>query len=58
MTRTASAISFHNGKITTLDRRNPLAGAAEATPPIRRLIDQGVKVSPGTDAIRVASYNP
>jgi len=58
MTRTAPAIIFHNGKITTLDRKNPLAGAAEATPPIRRMIDEGVKVSAGTDLTRVASYNP
>ena len=34
------------------------ARAAEATPPIRRMIDKGVKVSAGTDATRVASYNP
>ena len=33
-------------------------GAAEATPPVRRIIDKGVKVSAGTDATRVASYNP
>ncbi|GAA4326315.1 amidohydrolase [Pigmentiphaga soli] len=33
-------------------------GAAEATPPIRRMLDKGVKVSAGTDATRVASYNP
>jgi hypothetical protein len=33
-------------------------GAAEATPPIRRIIDAGVKISAGTDATRVASYNP
>jgi predicted amidohydrolase YtcJ len=33
-------------------------GAAEATPPIRKIIDKGVKVSAGTDATRVASYNP
>ncbi len=32
--------------------------AAEATPPIRRMLDKGVKVSAGTDATRVASYNP
>lgn len=32
--------------------------AAEATPPIRRLLDKGVRVSAGTDATRVASYNP
>jgi predicted amidohydrolase YtcJ len=34
------------------------SGAAEATPPIRRIIDAGVKISAGTDATRVASYNP
>jgi predicted amidohydrolase YtcJ len=33
-------------------------GAAEATPPIKRIIDAGVKISAGTDATRVASYNP
>ncbi len=33
-------------------------GAAEATPPIKKIIDKGVKVSAGTDATRVASYNP
>ena len=33
-------------------------GAAEATPPIARMLDRGVKVSAGTDATRVASYNP
>jgi predicted amidohydrolase YtcJ len=33
-------------------------GAAEATPPVRKIIDKGVKVSAGTDATRVASYNP
>ena len=33
-------------------------GAAEATPPIKRMIDAGVKMSAGTDATRVASYNP
>jgi predicted amidohydrolase YtcJ len=33
-------------------------GAAEATPPIARIIKAGVKVSAGTDATRVASYNP
>lgn len=32
--------------------------AAEATPPIARMLDKGVKVSVGTDATRVASYNP
>ena len=33
-------------------------GAAEATPPIRKIMDKGVKISAGTDATRVASYNP
>lgn len=33
-------------------------GAAEATPPVKRILDKGVKVSAGTDATRVASYNP
>jgi predicted amidohydrolase YtcJ len=33
-------------------------GAAAATPPITRMIAAGVKVSAGTDATRVASYNP
>jgi len=33
-------------------------GAAEATPPIRRMMTAGVKVSAGTDATRVSSYNP
>lgn len=33
-------------------------GAAEATPPVARLLDKGVKTSAGTDATRVASYNP
>ena len=33
-------------------------GAAEATPPIARMLAAGVKVSAGTDATRVASYNP
>ena len=32
--------------------------AAEATPPVRRILDKGVRVSAGTDATRVASYNP
>jgi hypothetical protein len=32
--------------------------AAARTPPLRRLLDSGVKVSAGTDATRVASYNP
>jgi predicted amidohydrolase YtcJ len=34
------------------------AAAAEATPPFARMLDRGVKVSAGTDATRVASYNP
>ena len=33
-------------------------GAAEATPPIAKMLQKGVKVSAGTDATRVASYNP
>ena len=33
-------------------------GAAEATPPITRMLSSGLKVSAGTDATRVASYNP
>jgi predicted amidohydrolase YtcJ len=33
-------------------------GAAETTPPIARIIKAGIKVSAGTDATRVASYNP
>ncbi|UXH80508.1 amidohydrolase [Roseateles amylovorans] len=32
--------------------------AAEATPPVRQMLDKGLKVSAGTDATRVASYNP
>jgi len=32
--------------------------AAEATPPVAKIIAQGVKTSAGTDATRVASYNP
>src|SRR5882762_6696579 len=34
------------------------SGATAATPPIARMLDKGVKVSAGTDATRVASYNP
>jgi predicted amidohydrolase YtcJ len=34
------------------------SGAAEATPPISRIMLAGVKISGGTDATRVASYNP
>jgi predicted amidohydrolase YtcJ len=33
-------------------------GAAEATPPVAKLLAAGVKTSAGTDATRVASYNP
>ncbi|MDR3455325.1 MAG: amidohydrolase [Rhodoferax sp.] len=33
-------------------------GAAKATPPVARMLERGVKVSAGTDATRVASYNP
>ncbi len=32
--------------------------AAEATPPTKRMLDMGVPVGAGTDATRVASYNP
>ncbi|MBS7540918.1 amidohydrolase [Ancylobacter lacus] len=32
--------------------------AAERTPPVRRMLDMGVPVGAGTDATRVASYNP
>jgi predicted amidohydrolase YtcJ len=34
------------------------AKAAERTPPIAKIIERGVKVSGGSDATRVASYNP
>jgi predicted amidohydrolase YtcJ len=34
------------------------AKAAEHTPPIAKILEKGVKVSAGTDATRVASYNP
>lgn len=34
------------------------ARAAEHTPPIRRMLEMGVYVGGGTDATRVASYNP
>ena len=33
-------------------------GAAEATPPVVKMLDKGVRISAGTDATRVASYNP
>ncbi len=34
------------------------ARAAEATPPIKAMLEAGVPVGAGTDATRVASYNP
>lgn len=34
------------------------AEAAEATPPVARMLETGVPVGAGTDATRVASYNP
>ncbi|MES2466292.1 MAG: amidohydrolase [Verrucomicrobiota bacterium] len=34
------------------------AAAAERTPPIRRMLEMGVPVGAGTDATRVANYNP
>src|SRR5262244_2632838 len=34
------------------------AAAAEATPPVARMLQKGLHVSAGTDATRVASYNP
>ncbi|WP_022980540.1 amidohydrolase [Ideonella sp. B508-1] len=34
------------------------ARAAEATPPVARMLEKGLHVSAGTDATRVASYNP
>jgi predicted amidohydrolase YtcJ len=34
------------------------ADAAEATPPVKRMLAAGIKVSAGTDATRVSSYNP
>jgi predicted amidohydrolase YtcJ len=34
------------------------ASAAKATPPIARMLERGIRVSAGTDATRVASYNP
>ncbi|MGV6873761.1 amidohydrolase [Pseudochelatococcus sp. B33] len=34
------------------------AKAAERTPPIRRMMEAGLPVGAGTDATRVASYNP
>ncbi|WP_109124480.1 amidohydrolase [Dyella sp. C11] len=32
--------------------------AAQATPPVKRILEKGVRTSAGTDATRVASYNP
>ncbi|HMN97253.1 MAG TPA: amidohydrolase [Phycisphaerales bacterium] len=34
------------------------AAAAERTPPVRRMLEMGVPVGAGSDATRVASYNP
>ncbi len=34
------------------------AAAARATPPVAKILARGVKTSAGTDATRVASYNP
>ncbi|RQS12399.1 amidohydrolase [Burkholderia sp. Bp9002] len=34
------------------------AKAGEATPPVAKMLSKGLKVSAGTDATRVASYNP
>jgi hypothetical protein len=34
------------------------AQAARATPPVKRMLETGVPVGAGTDATRVASYNP
>lgn len=34
------------------------SAAAEATPPTAKMLRNGIKVSAGTDATRVASYNP
>lgn len=34
------------------------AKAAERTPPVKRMLELGVKVGAGTDATRVASYDP
>ncbi|CAM2158936.1 Amidohydrolase (plasmid) [Pararobbsia alpina] len=32
--------------------------AAQATPPVARMLEKGIHISAGTDATRVASYNP
>ena len=34
------------------------SAAAEATPPVARMLQKSIRVSSGTDATRVASYNP
>src|SRR5687768_11278429 len=34
------------------------AFAAQRTPPVRRMLQAGVQVGAGTDATRVASFNP
>lgn len=34
------------------------AAAAERTPPVRRMLEMGVRVGAGSDATRVASYDP
>jgi predicted amidohydrolase YtcJ len=34
------------------------AKPAERTPPIKKMLERGIKVGAGTDATRVASYNP
>src|SRR6185437_5179634 len=34
------------------------ARPAEHTPPVKTMLERGVKVGAGTDATRVASYNP
>ncbi|MFH3575068.1 amidohydrolase family protein, partial [Acinetobacter baumannii] len=34
------------------------AEAAQATPPVKKMLELGVPVGAGTDATRVASYNP
>lgn len=39
-----------------VDRYGP--AAAKRTPPIRRMLEMGVPVGAGTDATRVANYNP
>jgi len=39
-----------------IERHGP--GAAEATPPVAKILASGIKTSAGTDATRVASYNP